>query len=186
MGALPSGLRREAWLSSRLPQSQFQLRRRLGAGPVAAEPAICEWRVWGGDISGSCWKAIEWRRWRRRPGGGAWLKLVRGRQRRDYAEERNRNASRCALAARARVGRRRAPEWLGWVGGRRRREGHPSRRRVRWRLLAGASLQRRGHRDGGPREAPIVRSPKASVRAELPQSVFTKGHHTRSCPSLSP
>lgn len=40
----------------RLPQPQFLLRRRLGAGPVAAEPAICEWLRWGRR---RFWKLLE-------------------------------------------------------------------------------------------------------------------------------
>lgn len=46
----------EAWPSGRLPQPQFLLRRRLGAGPVAAEPAICEWLRWGRR---RFWKLLE-------------------------------------------------------------------------------------------------------------------------------
>lgn len=60
----------------------------------------------------------------------------------------------------------------GWA-----REGLPSlqRRRVQWRLSAGASLQRCGlHDDCGSRKAPVVPSPKASVRAEQPQSVCSQ------------
>lgn len=57
-------------------------------------------------------------------------------------------------------------------------------------LLAGARPQRRGFRVGaGGAGPPLSALMKASVRAELPQSLFTKGHHTRSCPppvSLNP
>ena len=46
---------------------------------------------------------------------------------------------------------------------------------MQWSLSAGASLQRCGlHDDCGPRKAPVVRSPKASVRAEQPQSVCSQ------------
>lgn len=54
-------------------------------------------------------------------------------------------------------------------------------------LLAGARPQRRGFRVGaGGAGPPLSALMKASVRAELPQSLFTKGHHTRSCPPRLP
>nr|XP_008516037.1 PREDICTED: uncharacterized protein LOC103549458 [Equus przewalskii] len=59
------------------------------------------------------------------------------------------------------------------VGGR-AREGLPGRRRLRWRPWAGAAVRRRGLQDCGPRGAPAVRFPKASARAELPQSACSQ------------
>ncbi|XP_046519822.1 uncharacterized protein LOC124240741 [Equus quagga] len=162
----------EAWLSARLPQPQFQRRRRLGAGPVAAEPAICEWLGLGRR---RFWKLLESARVAEvTPAARGWGVIkTSARPAAEGLTLSKETGARLAAPwpAGARVGRRRGAS--NPVGGR-AREGLPGRRRLRWRPWAGAAVRRRGLQDCGPRGAPAVRSPKASARAELPQSACSQ------------
>lgn len=95
---------------------------------------------------------------------------MRGGQRRDYAEERDGRASGGTLAAR--VGSEVDVHPGGWVPGRGKGSQKPAE--VAMKALGRCVPAARRKYSWEPRVAPIVRPPKASVRAERPQSACSQ------------